>query len=996
MGRYKTVYALIVCLALPLGIQAQQYVFRAYGQAEGLKNLTVNALTMDESGFLWLATEDGVYRFLGSRFERFGQENGIAELESDDIVADSNGTIWVGTDHNLYRWDGQRFLHAGKDPIPIPRIRLMAVEDAHHLLVVDKHRLYRLEHDEQGRMLSYRQVIPDTLATAIPDLVQVSSVSVVNEPGSGLHIWIGCGKKLCSWQDGVASRSAQPKREDLTVWSMEKGISPDNWESVLLDRSGMIWAAGQKHVMVLPNGATRFADRSIPGSDPENVYGHAPLLEDSEGRVLAPVEGGIARWEGTHWRLIGQANGLQRNSHTIGMTFDAVGDLWMGGTGDGVHHWLGYRDWEAWGDAQGLPSSLIWTIRPQSSNRVLAGTDDGLAWVNPQSGLAGRLSSARSWTYGQVDAIGDNRDGSLWAVTISGAILRIDPQTGETKPTGRVPPRLDFALEDSAGRLFLTTTTSGIYLREAPGSTPKHVAAADVLLGDSNRVNAACASPDRTLWFLANNRLVRELDGKWSKPPIDGLPKLNGSLLAANCAADGTIWVTGENAGGFRLTPSGDRLKAWQLEIPANLRTLSTVAILVDHRGWVWLGTDAGLLVWNGLRWRQMTEESGLIWNDVDQGVLNEGPDGSLWVGTSGGLAHLLHPERVFDPVSLDFSVTGIQRGGALDPAVRQITLPWAARPLYIQLSSSSMRNRSELVFRYHMVGLQPDWIDSHSGMAVFSALPPGSYTFEAMASNPSLNAYSATIQVNITILPPWWRSNWFIGLCALAAVLMLMALVWVYERQLRARSRHLEWMVSERTKELEASREQLRIQATYDGLTGMLNRMAVLHALTAELDRAHRDKKTVAVALVDLDHFKLVNDEYGHLAGDEALLCFADAVGTAIRAYDHAGRYGGEEFLLVLTQLPREIVEQRLASLHAAITNLNVCAKGSQFKLNCSMGATIFDPSHGFASVEALLGTADQALYAAKAQGRNCVVFRLPPSPEIPQDSDAQLPTPQ
>jgi len=982
----------MICMAFSLGMQAQEYVFRAYGQAEGLKNLAVNALTMDQSGFLWVATEDGVYRFLGSRFERLGNDQGIAELEAEDIVADPNGTIWVGTEQNLYRWDRRRFLPAGRDPIPIPHIRLMAVEDAFHLLVVDKHQLFRLEHDQQGRMLSYRQVIPDTLAAAIPDLAQVSSVSVVKEPGSGTHIWIGCGNKLCSWQDGIASGRAQPQRGDLTEWGTEKGIAPDHWVNVLMDRSGMIWAAGQKHVMVLPKGAARFADRSIPGSDPENVYGHAPLVEDSEGRVLAPVEGGIARWEGKHWRIIGQANGLQRNSHTTGMAFDDAGDLWMGGTGDGVHHWLGYRDWEAWGDSQGLPSALIWTILPQSANRVLTGTDDGPAWVNPQSGLVGRLSSAHPWAYGQVDAIGNNNDGSLWAGTISGAVLRINPQTGETKQAARVPPRLDYALSDSAGHLFITTTQSGIYIREAPGEAPRRVAAADALLGDPNRIAAACLSLDHSLWFLANNRLVREQNGNWSKPPIDDMPQLHGSLLAVSCAADGSIWVTGENAGVWRLTPSGDRLKAWQLNIPTDLRSLSTVAILVDHRGWVWLGTDAGLLVWNGQRWRQMTEESGLIWNDVDQGVLNESPDGSLWVGTSGGLAHLLHPEHAFDPVPLDFSVTGIYRSNALDPATQQITLPWAAQPLYIQLSSSAMRNRSELVFRYRMVGLQPDWIDSHSGTAVFSALPPGSYTFEAMASNPSINAYSATVQIKITILPPWWRSNWFIGLCGLAAVLIVMGFVRLYEGQLRARSRRLEWMVTERTKELEASREQLRIQATHDGLTGMLNRMAILRALSTELDRAHRDKKAVAVALVDLDHFKLLNDEYGHLAGDEALLWFAGAVETAIRGYDHAGRYGGEEFLLVLTQLPSEIVEQRLTSLHAAISNLQVCARGLRFNMNCSMGATLFDPSNGPADVEALLATADQALYAAKAKGRNCVVFRLPANSEIPRNSDAQL----
>ena len=121
----------------------------------------------------------------------------------------------------------------------------------------------------RARMLSYQPVIPDSLAAANPDLAQVTSVSAVYEPESGLHIWIGCGNKLCSWQDGIASGHAQPQPGELTEWGTDKGLAPDNWESVLLDRTGMVWAAGQKHVMVLPNAATRFADRNIPGSDPK-------------------------------------------------------------------------------------------------------------------------------------------------------------------------------------------------------------------------------------------------------------------------------------------------------------------------------------------------------------------------------------------------------------------------------------------------------------------------------------------------------------------------------------------------------------------------------------------------------------------------------------------------------------------------------------------------------------------------------------------------------
>jgi diguanylate cyclase (GGDEF)-like protein len=419
------------------------------------------------------------------------------------------------------------------------------------------------------------------------------------------------------------------------------------------------------------------------------------------------------------------------------------------------------------------------------------------------------------------------------------------------------------------------------------------------------------------------------------------------------------------------------RLTAHQLYLPGDLQSLAYLAILVDRRGWVWLGSDGGLSVTNGRSWRHLTQESGLIWNDVDEGVLKEGPDGSLWIGTSGGLAHLLHPEHVFAQVPLAVSVTAIQRGRDVYEAGEQLTLPWASTPLRFQLSSTAMRNRSELMFRYRMSGLQPDWVDTPDGVAVFSALPPGDYVFEAKVHNPDMQATSASVQIPVKILAPWWRRNWFYGLCMLALTLLLAAVDRLRARHLRMRRVQLEELVRARTAEVEASREKLRVQAAHDGLTGMLNRMAVLRALTAEMDRCRRESRTLVVALADLDNFKEVNDKYGHLAGDEALRLFAGAVGGAIRAYDHAGRYGGEEFLLVLTEVPPEAAEQRLVRLHGAITNLKIRAGDSRFILNCSIGATVFKPCTKQASLESLLSAADEALYEAKAEGRNCVIVR-------------------
>jgi len=113
MRRIGSIRVLVCWVALSAILPAQQYVFRAFRQAEGLKNLAVNAIAKDRDGFLWVATENGVYRFRGSDFERFGPEQGIAEIEIRDVVADPDGTVWIGTLHNFYHWDGRSFFLPG-------------------------------------------------------------------------------------------------------------------------------------------------------------------------------------------------------------------------------------------------------------------------------------------------------------------------------------------------------------------------------------------------------------------------------------------------------------------------------------------------------------------------------------------------------------------------------------------------------------------------------------------------------------------------------------------------------------------------------------------------------------------------------------------------------------------------------------------------------------------------------------------------------------------
>lgn len=176
---------------------------------------------------------------------------------------------------------------------------------------------------------------------------------------------------------------------------------------------------------------------------------------------------------------------------------------------------------------------------------------------------------------------------------------------------------------------------------------------------------------------------------------------------------------------------------------------------------------------------------------------------------------------------------------------------------------------------------------------------------------------------------------------------------------------------------ELLQAREALREQATHDGLTGLLNRTSILEKLDDELSRAARDGSSVSVLMVDLDRFKSVNDTQGHLAGDAVLREASSRLRSASRRYDSVGRYGGEEFLVVLPGSEAPAATLQAERLREAIAGTPFRADSRPLGMTCSIGLAC--SSH--CAPEVLIREADDALYLAKANGRNRVVVHT----EIP-----------
>ena len=168
-----------------------------------------------------------------------------------------------------------------------------------------------------------------------------------------------------------------------------------------------------------------------------------------------------------------------------------------------------------------------------------------------------------------------------------------------------------------------------------------------------------------------------------------------------------------------------------------------------------------------------------------------------------------------------------------------------------------------------------------------------------------------------------------------------------------------------------------LEHMALFDSLTSLYNRKAIEFALNNEIQRSGRYQHKVSVLLLDLDHFKNINDTYGHQAGDQVLEAFAEVITDSIRGTDSAGRYGGEEFIVLLPETALENAVALAERLRQRVAELRVQSGDNTIKLTTSIGVAVY-PDHAD-SWKSLYPILDKALYAAKHAGRNAVKVATP-----------------
>lgn len=197
-------------------------------------------------------------------------------------------------------------------------------------------------------------------------------------------------------------------------------------------------------------------------------------------------------------------------------------------------------------------------------------------------------------------------------------------------------------------------------------------------------------------------------------------------------------------------------------------------------------------------------------------------------------------------------------------------------------------------------------------------------------------------------------------------------------EQELIDQNDKLESMVEERTTELRDANKKLKILATTDSLTGLYNRRSFMEVGTKELHKMQRYKRTAAMLMCDLDHFKVVNDNFGHAMGDEVLQGFVSCFSSVIRESDIFARHGGEEFVILLSEISLEDARALGERLCRSFNEMTFSHEGRNVNFSVSIGLSMA-PLHSDYDIYKLMDTADLALYKAKESGRNCLEIAPP-----------------
>jgi PAS domain S-box-containing protein len=735
--------------------------FQVFAGDDGLRNLVIGGIAQDPSGFLWVATDDGVYRFDGERFKHFSGEDGLSSSLNFAVGIGPDGAPCVGSPNGLVCWNGTRFSTAGTRGLPKASIHAMVTYAGKLWVATDGGGLY----------------------------VQDGAGGFAPAPG-----WPGrpTAKLRGMWADASGLVVGDGATVELTagdgVWQvLDVGVGSEQIEGVLRDRDGALWIRTPLHMWMMPRGATRAVDATdgLP-TGYDMVDAATPMAIGPRGEVMVGTDGGLAYRDGDHWHLIDRSRGLPAAA-TRTLFVDQEGTIWIGAAG--LLQLRGRDIIEHHDAASGLPGDTAWAFRRDPQGTLWVGTSRCLARA-----VAGRWECLPGSEGRTVRAMVFPPQGGVFIGGAPSDLLYIDAG-GAVTSLGRgdrpanshilglaLGPEGDLWIATRAGLFRLRGAVPGPLERViVPGVRRDFRAVSIAVVGDQLWVGSeeGIVVLDRGAWHLLDQR--------------SGLRVTPTSYLAPR--ADGRMCVAYREAIGvscFRYDSGA--ASAFEHIGPAQGLTTGMVYLVgEDRERRLWIGTGDGIDVVTPSGIDHFDSSDGIAGNDSAANAFLLDGDGSLWLGSSGGATHLLAQHYRGPPLApRTVFLAAVLGDRSLGDAHGVVEVPHDRSALTLQLASSSLLEPKRVDYQVRLSPLEPEWSTIHQRQVRYPGLVPNAYRLE-VRSRIGAGKWGPVAELRFAVLPAWWQTRWFmilvavIGLGAIAA-----AFTWRQRTVLRRRTRQL------------------------------------------------------------------------------------------------------------------------------------------------------------------------------------------------------------
>jgi diguanylate cyclase (GGDEF)-like protein len=957
---------------------------------DGLPAISVVAAAVTPQGQVWLGTMRGLVRYNSRRFVAEAGPNDVLTHAIGDLAATPDGRVWVSVPgHGVYMRERGLWHDVGQ-AMGLPeeagrRLRSFEQRSGHRLFTTGHGTL----HEWTGRTWK-AHVLPEALRGI--DIFDVllrqgrnSDEDVMWLATFGKGLWRCVGRVPCEPMpmtepgprfNEVSSLESwiDPADGSTVLWVASYGgglarLQHGQWQRILASDAGLPSNFLQRLLVQAPAGqpphlwvgtrtglAHRIGERWVPLDADARVHGGTvKALAASVSARGAPIvwigsdQGATRLPQAGPWRTISQI-GRRGNGVWSVLHEDRGGEeqLWVGSDGDGLMHYSA-AGWRNYRIADGLPSDMVRSlVRDPASGELLVGT-----WGGHLSRFDGRRFSTvdTPWPKSDHEAISVMRvdeDGAIWFALREAGLARWKAGTWTRFGPDRGYPSRIYDLQRVGGTLWVSTNTRGLARIDAKGWT---------------YFGRAEGLPDVSYYGLS---LVPRADGRavlWA-----------GSLRAGVVRVD----VTDPLRPTLVTTPA--------LPVPPDPFVYDVVP---DGRGNLFVSSNFGVSLWQpraggGYAATDYHRGDGLPHDESNYGALQVDGQRRIWLGTLGGVgvftppavAPATPPSLVLETVSVDARAIPPERW------TRPLELGMGSHDLQVEMALRTNEREAGIRYRSQMLGLEKvptDW--TADNIRNFPSLPPGDYRLRVEARD-AAGLAAAPVELAVSIPLPFWRTQPALVTMCLAVALLLYVLLRLREGQQRSREHQLVGLVRQRTQELETRglelrriNEELTRLSYHDPLTDLANRRMLLERLHGEWALAQARGSSLAFLLFDLDQFKAYNDQRGHLAGDDCLREIGRRIDAELPGEASiAGRYGGEEFGVVLPGMDLDQAMREAERIRHAVESANLLHPATpQGVVTISVGVAAIVPRAGF-SAELLIAAADAALYRAKGLGKNRV----------------------